>query len=153
MLVDFEGFARDNIGIDTRNWDVDKRLKGQFWSRVSKLGKEGKPFFSAMDPMPDAFVLWKYIEKYDPIILSATGHHRNAANEKRDWVRRHLGERYAHTALFVTSAAEKARYASSDSLLIDDRKKAIEPWIEAGGIGILHVSAEDTIAQLKELGI
>jgi hypothetical protein len=35
--------------------------------------------------------------------------------------------------------------------LIDDRQKNIDAWIDAGGIGIVHVSARDTIEQLKLL--
>jgi hypothetical protein len=153
VLVDFDKFAADHIGISPRDWDNNRQLKGQFWGRVARLGKEGKQFFGAMDPMADAFELWSYVEKYDPIILSATGHHHNAEHEKRDWVRRFLGDRFAETALFVIAAADKARYATSNSVLIDDRAKAINPWLEAGGTGVHHVSAADSIEQLKELGI
>jgi hypothetical protein len=32
-------------------------------------------------------------------------------------------------------------------------KRNIRDWKEIGGTGILHVSAEDTMAQLKELGV
>jgi hypothetical protein len=106
-----------------------------------------------MDPMPDAFVLWDHIKKYGPIILSATGHVHTAPTEKREWVKRHLGITAAATAILVSSAADKARYATPGSILIDDRAKAIDPWIAAGGIGILHTSAEDTIAKLKEMGL
>ena len=49
--------------------------------------------------------------------------------------------------------ADKHEYAAPNHILIDDRDKAILPWREAGGIGILHTSANDTIAQLKELGL
>ncbi len=151
VLVDFNRFAKEQIGMDLDNFDQDKKLKGHFWAKVAKLGKEGKEFFGAMEPMPDAFELWDYVKKYDPIILSATGHHRNAASEKREWVRRHLGDRFANTAIFVTSASDKAQYAKPFAVLIDDRKKAIDPWIESGGVGVHHVSAEDSIDQLKAL--
>jgi hypothetical protein len=151
--VNFSKFAKDHIGIDLDAAQTDKKLKGQFWSRVDKWVKDGKPFFGAMEPMPDAFVLWDYIKKHDPIILSATGHTKGAANEKREWVRKHLGDHFADTAIFVRSATDKAQYATPDSILIDDRKKAIDPWIEANGIGVHHVSAEDSIEQLMALGL
>jgi len=35
--------------------------------------------------------------------------------------------------------------------LIDDRQKNIDAWVEAGGIGIVHTSAANTIEQLKAL--
>ena len=42
-------------------------------------------------------------------------------------------------------------YAQKKNVLIDDRPKNIEAWEAAGGIGILHTSAADTIDQLKKL--
>ncbi len=128
-------------------------MKGKFWAKVSVLAKEGQPIFGAMDPMPDAFVLWNHIKEYHPIILSATGHLKNAADEKRDWVRRYLGEQFADTAKFVLSASDKAQYATSNSILIDDRRRAIDPWIDAGGIGIHHTSAVNSIDQLRNIGL
>lgn len=38
-------------------------------------------------------------------------------------------------------------------ILIDDMEKNITRWVEAGGVGILHVNAADTIEQLKALGL
>jgi hypothetical protein len=35
--------------------------------------------------------------------------------------------------------------------LIDDRKDNIEAWEQAGGIGILHTDADNTINQLNKL--
>jgi len=35
--------------------------------------------------------------------------------------------------------------------LIDDLPRNIDPWIEAGGIGILHKNTEDTIKKLKKI--
>lgn len=43
------------------------------------------------------------------------------------------------------------RKKSEHQVLVDDRIDNIEAWREAGGIGILHVSVEDSIAQLKAL--
>ena len=37
------------------------------------------------------------------------------------------------------------------NVLIDDRPKNIEAWEAAGGIGIIHTSAKETIEKLKEL--
>ena len=55
--------------------------------------------------------------------------------------------------IFLTG--DKYKYATDKSgkpnLLIDDFKKYIVPWEKAGGIAILHTSAEDTIRQLKEI--
>ena len=49
------------------------------------------------------------------------------------------------------SGSQKAAFAYEGSVLIDDRKKNIDAWENAGGIGILHTSAKETINALKEL--
>ena len=53
--------------------------------------------------------------------------------------------------IVVRKSPDKAQYAHPKAILIDDRMKSIEPWRAAGGIGILHTSAEDTIAQLQSI--
>jgi hypothetical protein len=151
-LVNFHKFAKEEFGIEMSE-EMDNRMKGLFWKRVAQLIKEGKQFFGMMEPMDDAFVLWDYVRKYDPIILSATGYTKTAKPEKCDWVKRYLGDHFVDTALFVISAEDKYTYATRHSILIDDRSKAIDPWREAGGIGILHISAKDTIKQLRGLGL
>ena len=158
VLVDFEKFAKEHIiephiNSDVKDHFLQKGAKRDFWRAVDRWTRSGKQFFGAMDPLPDAFELWDYIKEYFPTILSATGHVMNAKEEKRDWVKRYLGDTTAGMALFTRAASEKCQYAASNHILIDDRAKAIDPWIEAGGIGILHTSAEDTIQQLKKLGI
>ena len=39
------------------------------------------------------------------------------------------------------------------AVLIDDLQKNIDEWTAAGGTGILHVSAEQTLKELKDLGL
>ena len=57
------------------------------------------------------------------------------------------------TKLILRSAERKQEFATPQSILIDDRKDNIDRWKEAGGIGIYHTSAADTIQQLKKLGL
>lgn len=152
VLVNFIKTAVEITGINPEN--ADKKDTYRFWARIQKHTTEGLPFFEKMEPMPDAHTLWDYIKPHDPIILSSTGERiANAAQEKKQWVQRHLGGEAAADAIFTPSAKAKAQYAAPNHILIDDRTKAINPWIEAGGIGILHTSAVSTIQHLKKLGI
>ena len=57
------------------------------------------------------------------------------------------------TKLILAYSYNKKDYADKNSILIDDYSKNIEQWRAAGGIGILHTSAEDTIKQLQKLGL
>ena len=40
-----------------------------------------------------------------------------------------------------------------ESVLIDDRAKTVREWREMGGTAILYVTAEETLSELKELGL
>lgn len=153
VLADFTKKALEVTGIDVRHTYSDKPLKNKFWQGIDLHVGKGHKFFELMDVTHDGHELWDYIKKYHPTILSATGKLKDAEEEKRSWVRRHLGEQAAHRAKFVRLGAEKGRYANQNSILIDDTRKALDPWIEAKGIGILHTSTAETIKQLKELGL
>lgn len=154
VLVDFERTALDIAGIRPDDDPANKHLRRDFWKKIAIHVKKGGKFFEVMHPMADAFELWDYIKHRNPVICSATGGHTvGAADEKRNWVRKHLGHEVANSARLVRDAANKAQYAHPGAILIDDRRKAIDPWIAAGGIGILHKNAADTIRQLKELGL
>ena len=49
---------------------------------------------------------------------------------------------------------DKANYArSKDRILIDDMKKNIKEWEDAGGTGVQNVDAASTMKKLKEMGI
>jgi len=151
VMVDFSKFAEEKIGHHPKDWELDRNVKKSFWKGVDKWVKDGNKFFEIMDPMSDADDLWKYIAKYHPTILSATGHVKHAEAEKRAWVHNHLGKDVP--VILTFAALDKAKHAAPNRILIDDREKAIEPWRQRGGIGILHTSAADTIAQLKEFGL
>lgn len=152
VLVNFIKTAVELTGI---NPDAASKADiSRFWAIIQSHMSEGKPFFKTMEPMNDAMVLWNYIKPHNPVILSSTGERMaGAAQEKQLWVQTHLGGNVASAAIFTPSAKAKAQYAGPNHVLIDDRKKATEPWIAAGGIAILHISAANTISQLKELGI
>jgi len=155
VVADFEKRALELAGYAPDHDPKNKVLRKDFWKKVQEHVRiPGNTFFESMDKMHDADELWNYIEHRYPTILSAHGNHLlNGAVEKRNWVRKQFGHATANAALFVRDAADKAQYALPNRILIDDRRKAIDPWIEAGGIGILHKSAASSIAQLKELGL
>jgi beta-phosphoglucomutase-like phosphatase (HAD superfamily) len=119
-------------------WHFQENLGGELW------------YESPM--MEDAKELWTYLEPYVPQILSATGPPKyKAEGQKRRWVAEQLGE---HVIVNLTrKAAEKSQHAAPHRILIDDKPKAINPWVEKGGIGIVHTSAENTILELKKLGL
>jgi phosphoglycolate phosphatase-like HAD superfamily hydrolase len=151
VLADFEKKARESLGADPRA--TDKMSMNELFRKLEQYQQSGGRYFEEMDLLPDAMQLWQHVKKYNPIICSAIGRITNAEKEKRNWVNHHLGPAAEASALFVPSAKEKCRHAGPNHVLIDDKLKAITPWVQAGGIGILHSSAALTIHKLKELGV
>lgn len=147
VLADFEkGFAKLSNGDGKKQ---ESMTKEEVWNLINS--EKPDTFYSDLEKMPDADELWNFIKKYKPEILSSTGNsnEQSRAEQKRLWVQQYFGDNIATN--FVNKSALKAKYATPNSILIDDRKKSIDPWIEAGGIGILHKSAKDTIKQLKKI--
>ncbi len=100
------------------------------------------------DWLPDGKELWDYCLKYSPTLLSHAPFPA-AHNEKFNWIIRELGTASYHTIL-VNAAQDKAKYADGDSILIDDAPWNCNWWREAGGIAIQHISATETIKELKK---
>lgn len=65
---------------------------------------------------------------------------------KELWLNNHFPA-LLHNSIFETN---KYIHAHSRGILIDDRPKNINLWIEAGGIGILHTSFEQTKKELEQ---
>jgi hypothetical protein len=122
------------------------RTDERFWDPINEAGYD---FWINLKWMPDGKKLWSYIEKYEPELLSAPSRQPDSRIAKHDWVEREL----PGVHLILRSAKNKKEFASPTSILIDDRDDNISDWINAGGIGILHKSAKDTISQLKDLNL
>lgn len=121
-------------------------------------------FYRTLPLMAGARELWNFVAPAAPIVLTAAprfadgGEHgeafRQAALDKRAWIEAMFGpvpdERFV-----CTTSSGKARFMhrkhSAHQILVDDRISNILPWREAGGIGIHHVSAGESIAQIAAL--
>jgi hypothetical protein len=152
VLVDFDRVAEEITGMKPNEWNA-KENKRKFWQSLEQEAMKGNEIWGRMPPLPDAMELWNYVKKYNPEILSATGHIKAAIPEKRAWVAKHLHITDQTKVHLVRNSKDKARFATPTSILIDDRNKSIVPWVAAGGIGILHTSAADTIKKLRKLGL
>jgi len=154
VLADFVKGVKEVLKLnhDEDKYEIDPAYRKIMWKAVGEYSQSGGKLWGELDMMPDAMLLWNYISKYpDTEILTATGDPKyGAAEQKRGWVAKYLGNNKTN---IVRMAKLKAQYAAPDHVLIDDKEKALNPWIESGGIGILHTSATDTINKLKKLGL
>ena len=109
--------------------------------------------FEKLEFMPDARELLNHVSRLNGItveILTSMGTHEptqaNAAmTQKMAWLN---AKNIPYKANFVNNKAQKANYATPESILIDDSVGCVSPFIAAGGHGILHVNASDSISML-----
>lgn len=116
--------------------------KLKFWDDIQK---KGVYYWSEMPWMPDGKKLWDYIKRLNAKVLSAPADFDECKIGKKKWVKRYLG----NPTTILTKQKEK--YANSRSILIDDRPKYLNRWINAGGIGILHENTNKTLKELNRI--
>lgn len=143
VLTDFNKGYRDLTGIDITGQFHDSP---SFWDPINNAGYD---FWVNLEWTEDGKKLWNYIKKYNPEILSSPSKQEDSRVGKHDWVKKHLPDVH----LILRSSSNKKEFATPTSILIDDREPNIEQWKEAGGIGILHTSADETIKELKKLSL
>lgn len=142
VLSDFDRHYNNLFGIKATKQDdnVD-------W----KLVREREGFYYDMPPMPDLPYLWSSIAHLFPVILTGVPDSvPEAPDNKRSWVERHLGK---EVEVICCPSKEKYVYCNTGDILIDDWDKYRHLWIDAGGVWITHVSAKDTVEELKRLGV
>jgi phosphopantetheine adenylyltransferase len=142
VLVDFEKGYKELTGEDA-SYNTNPE---EFWAPITKAGAA---FWIKLPWMPDGKQLWDYINPYNPSLLSAPSREESSKIGKFTWVKRNM----PGTKLILRSAERKQEFATPNSILIDDRADNIQRWKDAGGIGIHHTSASDTIQQLKKIGL
>ena len=146
VLTDFDTrFKNYSDGIAPS--DYEKQYgKEKFWELADG---PGVAFWVGMPWMEDGKKYWNYIKDYDVELLSSPSRSQTSRLGKRLWVRNNI----PGVELTLAQARNKQNYAEPNHILIDDRESNIDQWKAQGGIGILHTSADDTINQLKKLGL
>ena len=152
VVADFNKRFRDLSGMNPSDYEA-KNGKNAFWDFIDV--KHKLAFWVGIPPMQDAQSLIDYVSKHDYEMLTAPSIRKESLMGKGLWIRN-----WTNKGLFPSkpkvnykSAKEKHKFAAPNHILIDDKKSTIDSWNAAGGVGILHTSANNTINQLKKLGI
>lgn len=146
VLADFEKKVSE-----INKLEFHKIPRGKLWGSIDEYDKKVEPFFESLQLMPDAMELVNFVRSnfINYFILTACGFTpKNAAQQKRNWCKAHFGNIVVKP---VQSSEQKAQFATGNTILIDDRNKSIDPWVRAGGIGVLHTSAADSISKVKQI--
>lgn len=142
VLADFDTQYHAEFGVRP-----DKMLDNVDWGKVASV----KDFYLGIPPMADMQVLWNYIDRYRPIILTGVPYSVNEApDNKRAWVRAHVG---ADIEVICCASRNKCLHAAPGDVLIDDWEKYRDLWVGKGGRFVTHRSADETIKQLSEIGV
>jgi proteasome assembly chaperone (PAC2) family protein len=143
VLVDFESGYEELTGIDLKG---EFKKGDDFWDPIKVAGVG---FWAGLKWMPGGQELWDYLKPFNPQLLSAPSREQSSRIGKHVWVKHKI----PGTKLILRYANQKQQLATPESILIDDRQINIDQWEAAGGIGILHTSTDNTISQLKKLGL
>jgi beta-phosphoglucomutase-like phosphatase (HAD superfamily) len=142
--------------------DFEKRYK-ELYNMLPKESEKQKRFehffddfiahnnFATLDIMPGAYDLIAFLKSLTipTEILSSTSSEKRDPQirpQKLQWLESH-GIHFP--AILVPGAKNKAKYATPDSILIDDMEKNCDDFRAAGGFAILHKDVPTTLAILR----
>jgi len=149
VLVDFDKGYNNLTGKPTNHNDVQD--KNEFWRTLNNSLKDKNiteyEYWVNLPWMSDGMILWNYIKKFTPYILTAPSRDPGSKQGKIEWANRLDGMKN----IYFKPAYAKAEYSKKNRILIDDKSSTIEQWNQRGGIGILHTSTTNTIKQLQQL--
>lgn len=141
VLSDFDK-AFESFGKGTPDEFVNKHSEETMWYLINNNDPH---FFLNLEWMPNGKQLWNFLKPYNPTILTKPAKMKYCIQDKKKWIKENIGD------VPIIISTKKEKYADENSILIDDREENIIPWKEAGGLGILHKSTNDTIKQLQKL--
>ena len=163
VLTDFEKRFKDKLNeegpkyykkSDIAKVDKPKDFESifgtqEFWKFIDQY--VGVSFWVGMDWMPRGRELWDFIKPYKPQLLTSPSRDNGSRLGKNLWVRNQLNPK---PKVIFAYSADKQRYASPTSILIDDKKSNIEQWVAQGGIAFRVKNGDigPALEGLKELG-
>ena len=110
--------------------------------------------FEELAKFPGADDLLLFFRKHPEIeveILTSSGgqkYHDQVKEQKIVWLKKNS---IAYKPNVVPGRKHKKEFAQPDTVLIDDTEDVVENFNRAGGIGILHRDAKETIKRLESL--
>ena len=153
VLCEFEKAFHEISGVQCQEYEGEHGTK-KYWELILE---HGTGFWENMDPTPDMEELKHFVfSNFLRIgILSSSGKKEHGSNiptqGKIKFLRRHgfLTHIPKSNIIITGSAQDKKNYAWGNKILVDDYDKNIRSWKGAGGIGILHTSARNTVKELN----
>lgn len=154
VLANFDKAAEETIGTD--NIYKFEFVHGQeaFWRALNT----NQTFFRDMEVMPGALRMLNAVRStklFTPINILTALPKVGAATvdaHKRHWVAHKLG-RYGALPVITCLTHEKPDFCNPGDVLVDDRAVNKAAWEAKGGRYIVHTDVENTLGQLRSLGL
>ena len=156
VLADFDRGVRELCGMDPlpQTGKTDPHQDNLMWEEIRKVGH----FYDKLELMPGAKEMFGRIwDRYGDRCEILTGIPKEkrgiltAGEDKKNWMKRMLSDRIKVNIVYREQKPDYCK--GKGSVLVDDLEKNIREWEEMGGTGVLHVSAENTLAELEKLGL
>ena len=156
VLADFDRGVMElcHMKLVSQNEARSVEQDDMMWDEIRKI----EHFYDRLELMPGAKEMFDLIYgtygDHCEILTGVPKPERGivtAGEDKIRWMRRNLSDTIKVN--IVLRREKMLSCTGPETVLIDDREGTIREWREAGGTGILHVSAEKTLKEMKELGL
>lgn len=145
VLSDWEAqFKRYSGGIPVDTYDSLYGKKNKY----KLVNKNSPAYYAKMPWMKDGKLLYNFVQSFPDVEILSHAPDNKAKTGKEEWL---SDKNIKFKANLVPNREDKAKFATPNSVLIDDREDVVNDFINAGGKAILHTNSIDTINQLKEL--
>ena len=146
VIADFVKRYKEMYHMEPRDAEK-KRQFDQFFDQFIESNQ-----FATLDLMPGSMMGLEFLRKINvpTQILSSTANEKrydSISKQKMIWLQKHG---ITFTPNFVPGKRHKWKFATPNSIIIDDTESVIDDWRKAGGIAIWHKDWPTTLAILRQ---
>ena len=146
VIADFVKRYKEMYHMEPRDAEK-KRQFDQFFDQFIESNQ-----FATLDLMPGSMMGLEFLRKASvpTQILSSTANEKrydSISKQKMIWLQKHG---ITFTPNFVPGKRHKWKFATPNSIIIDDTESVIDDWRKAGGIAIWHKDWPTTLAILRQ---
>ena len=155
VLADFEKRFKDITGMLPPDYEK-KHGKEAFWKLIDVDHKI--KFWTGIPVLDGAKILVDKVREYGYEILTAPSKNAESRIGKSLWLKNHRqdlfgGDKPKVNFKYSGFKQDVKKNLTKNDILIDDRAKNIDPWIAAGGTGILYQNINQVITDIDKLGL
>lgn len=146
VMADFDTAAEQLFGLPPRKAEADLGTP-RFWVDL-KSAPGG--FFRTLPLMPGARELYEAVKHLNPRFLTGCPEGNWAQEQKLDW----RDQNFPGVPMICCDSKDKREHMTGvGDVIVDDWPKYRTLWEDYGGVFILHESVENSLEQLRLIGL